>query len=84
MDEINQNQTPLVTESKGSVGPLIGSIIVIIILVIGAIYFWGDTMNKQNEERQTSNLSLANEQDASTLEDDLNAIPEVKADINNL
>ncbi len=40
------------TSAKGSIGPLIGSIIIIIVLVIGAIYFWGDMLNKKDLNKQ--------------------------------
>lgn len=70
-------------EPKGSIGPLIGSIIVIVILVIGAIYFWGDKLNKQ-EIKDQSPAALSASDDAAILERDLQNTPDVRADINNL
>lgn len=35
------NQVPMQEAPKKSVGPLVGIIIIIIVLVIGALYFWG-------------------------------------------
>ena len=77
MDQINTN------EPKGGMGPLIGSIIIIIVLVIGAVYFWGDKLNKQ-EIKDDAPAALSASDDATTLEQDLQNTPDVSADINNL
>lgn len=65
MDEQNSPQpSPAIgnvppAEPKGSVGPLIGSIIIIIVLIVGAIYFWGDTLNKKAaNEGQTASTTI--------------------------
>ena len=52
--EENQNNTPVNPEPKPSgdksFGPIIGIIIIIIMLVIGALYFWGNALNKQTQK----------------------------------
>ncbi len=45
------NFNTLNTQPK-SAGPVIGAVIIILILVIGALYFWGAALNRQ--ERETS------------------------------
>jgi len=54
-------ETPTNTKSnnthRASVGPIIGSAIVIIVLLIGALYFWGQQLNKQEKQRQESQKS---------------------------
>jgi len=35
-----------------SAGPVVGIIIIIVVLVIGALYFWGDQLNKQTPQTQ--------------------------------
>lgn len=82
MDQINT--TIEGSEPKGGMGPLIGSIIVIIILVIGAIYFWGDKLNKQEVTESQPAAALGATDDTATLEQDLLNTPDVKADINSL
>ena len=42
----NQN-TP---QKDSSVGPIIGSIIIIILIVLGGLYFWGYVINKQKAD----------------------------------
>lgn len=37
---------PQVKESK--VGPIIGIIIVVIVLIVGALYFWGERLAREN------------------------------------
>jgi len=73
-------------EEKGSMGPLIGSIIVIVILVIGAIYFWGGTLNKQEgapvDEQPAAALSSSD--DIGSLEQDLMNTPDIEIDTENI
>lgn len=80
---MDQTNTTTGSEPKGGMGPLIGSIIVIVILVIGAIYFWGDKLNKQETPSEPA-AALSSADDTATLEQDLNNTPVVPADINNL
>lgn len=35
------------TTEKKTFGPLIGIIIIVVVLVIGGLYFWGSQLNKQ-------------------------------------
>ncbi len=85
MDEnANPNATPA-AEPKGSMGPLVGSIIVIVILVIGAIYFWGEKLNTQEPIQETPAApALSQSDDVDSLETDLQNTPDVQADIENL
>jgi len=72
---------------KKSVGPIIGIIIIVIVLIAGALYFWGATLNKSEalppitEPAPLSNsdsLENINADLSATaingLDDDLNAI----------
>lgn len=36
-------------EKRGPVGPIIGVVIIIAILLFGALYFWGSLMNNESE-----------------------------------
>jgi len=49
----NVNEKPitdshhLLAPHKKSVGPLIGIIIILVLLIVGAFYFWGARLNKE-------------------------------------
>jgi flagellar basal body-associated protein FliL len=77
MDE--QNMQP----EKNSVGPLIGSIIVIVILVLGAIYFWGGKLNATKTEGSVGTVEQATNENID-LESDLTNIPEIDVDLNSI
>ncbi len=44
-------------DQQKPVGPIIGSAIVIIILLIGGLYIWGQQLNKQEKKRQEAQKS---------------------------
>jgi uncharacterized protein HemX len=79
MNEFNQNAPftppqntiptpPSAPQSEGGAGALIGSIIVILVLVAGAIYFYGREVSK-TEDVQNESAQI----DESNLEADLQA-----------
>lgn len=80
MDE--QNIQPIQPE-KNSVGPLIGSIIVIIILILGAIYFWGGKLNANKNEKPLETSEQITYENVD-LESDLTDIPEIDVDLNSI
>ena len=47
MDQANQ-VPPLQPTEKKSVGPIIGIVIIVIVLIAGALYFWGASLNRGN------------------------------------
>ena len=78
---------------KKAVGPVIGLIIILVIIVLGSIYFWttrkadapqnGDTAMEQDGSISTEGiLSQSSSDEPDTIEADLNAFGE--SDINNL
>lgn len=50
----NQNNSRTETENPikkdSGVGPIIGSVIIIILIILGGLYFWSYTINKQKSE----------------------------------
>ena len=63
---------------KKSYGALIGSIIIIVILVIGGLYVWQTKvkeikLKQQQAEMQAAAISAANMNELKTLEQDLNS-----------
>lgn len=67
---------------KGGVGALIGSIIIILILVLGALYFWGKEVNEKQKNLNQENATSSD--NVSGIEDDLNAedFSNIDADFN--
>ncbi len=53
---INTPIQNMVDDSKkdGKMGPLIGSIIIIIIFIIGGLYFWGSIVTRKQAEIQAN------------------------------
>lgn len=48
-------QTPDIVPAghkKGSIGPTVGIIIIVILLVFGALYFWGAKLNSTDQDQQ--------------------------------
>jgi hypothetical protein len=39
-------------ESRSSAGPIVGTIIIVILLVLGALYFWGAQLNRNAMKNQ--------------------------------
>ena len=58
MENLNTNQNPVnvmpqmpeETPKPSSIGPLIGIIIVILVIVLGGLYFWGQRVEKNADE----------------------------------
>ena len=66
------NQIPIQGAPKKSAGPFIGIIIIVIVIVLGAFYFWGAELNTQPvPETEATPLSSSDEIDA--IEADLSA-----------
>lgn len=78
---------------EGSVGPIIATIIILAVIVLGGLYFWGQrASNSTDQETATSTVEGAdvssieeqnNSDDASSIEADLNStnIDELDAEI---
>ncbi|HEY4496053.1 MAG TPA: hypothetical protein VJC04_01710 [Candidatus Paceibacterota bacterium] len=91
--EPNANQN---SENKPA-GPVIGAVIIILILIVGALYFWGAKLNKEanqtpddilNTEDQTLNQlqTQSTSTEISDIETDLNAtdLDNLDADLVNI
>ncbi|MBI4087807.1 hypothetical protein HY418_00265 [Candidatus Kaiserbacteria bacterium] len=37
---------------KPSSGPMVGIVIIVLLMIVGALYFWGARLNQQNAEDQ--------------------------------
>lgn len=52
MNNENQTPTPQYVRQEKSVGPVIGIIIIVMLMVLGAMYFWGERLEKASQLRQ--------------------------------
>jgi len=68
---------PVSAEPKKGVGALIGSIVVILILVLGALYFWGGKLEKANNNE---NAAAAGSEDVSDIDSDFNSLEQINLD----
>ncbi|GEM_PF-2114230 len=57
----NQTDHLLPPASKSPVGPIIGVIIIVALLIVGALYFWGAHLNAQNNPENNLPLILGND-----------------------
>lgn len=75
---MNPDQMPVTPEPKKSgVGALVGSIIIILILALGALYFWGGKVTKS----PTSGTGAQPASDeVSNIDTDFNNLPVVNLD----
>jgi hypothetical protein len=72
---------------ENPIGPLVGSVIILIILILGGLYFWADKLNR-DEKIRTEQERIRKEQalEEKKNHDDLNSIEAdiKKTDVNKL
>lgn len=90
--ENNNPMQPVPVVEERAIGPAIGVIIIILVLVLGGLYFWGERMNK-NTQMQNPQIEEMASPDTQTMEleqqsssDDINSIDaDLRAtDVNSL
>ena len=80
----DQNQAAPAAAPKKSFGPVIGIIIIVLVLILGGLYLWGEKLNEggyglgtentEEADAQTTALSEQSSSDtAASIEADLNA-----------
>ncbi|MDP1625404.1 MAG: hypothetical protein Q8L64_06655 [bacterium] len=81
--EPNQTQTPetQVAPSHRSFGPIIGIGVIIIALIVGALYFWGGAITK-NDEAGLAPLSSSDDLDS--IESDLMMSTDLEFDFSDI
>ncbi|MBI1974421.1 MAG: hypothetical protein HYS51_01000 [Candidatus Zambryskibacteria bacterium] len=87
MDEQNTNMNQ---PSGSSSGPIVGIIIILIVIILAGLYFWGqrgsmpNDTNAENTEVSTESISTQSDSDdAASIENDLNNTDlEVDTEIN--
>ncbi len=77
-------QTPRVPEDKKSIGPIVGIVIIILVLVLGGLYFWGQKINMMDQG--ISPETVLNAEDASLVQlgqqSDSDTTASIEADLN--
>lgn len=61
-----QTMPPQSGGSGGTTGPIIGIIIIVAVLVIGGLYFWGSKLSKETQDSMTPEEIVAEEDAART------------------
>ncbi len=44
----NQQAAPATPQKTGGVGAMVGTIIIVVLFLFGALYFWGEYLNARN------------------------------------
>ena len=76
--EMNMDNDPR-GEPKSSVGPIVGIVIIIIVLVIGGLYFWGQKLSTDDPDPEFSTSDSQTEELADTSDSD--AVDDIDADL---
>jgi hypothetical protein len=91
MEPNNPTETSnTVVHKEGSVGPVIGTIIILAVILLGGLYFWGNRNNSadlnsdSDIEAQVQDIETqGNSDDLNSIESDLNNTNyDVKTDLN--
>lgn len=81
MEPNNTTETSnAVVHKEGSVGPVIGTIIILAVILLGGLYFWGNRNNVNTETDDQQTDAQIQQIDAQGNSDDLNSI---QSDLNN-
>lgn len=68
------NNIPQKPTEQNGVGPVIGSIIVIMVVVIGGFYFWGSKIVKDGQSADIQNQAMSASYDMDSPEGDDSAV----------
>lgn len=80
--EGQQNNPNMPRESSGSAGPVIGIVVILVIVILGALYFWNQS---RTNDAALESIQTQNESDeANSIEADLDAtnVDNLDAEIN--
>jgi hypothetical protein len=82
------NDTTKANEGPQPVGPFIGIVIILVVIILGGLYFWGETINQESRDSaaveditgapDTTTAALetmSNSDELSTIESDLKNTP---------
>ena len=82
MDE--QNNTNIGQQTGGSSGPIVGVIVILVVIILAGLYFWGQRGIENMDETNTEAITTENtSDDTDSIENDLNNTDvEVDSEIN--
>lgn len=79
------NNVPQKPAEQNGVGPVIGSMIVIIVVIVGGVYFWGTKIIKDKQATEIENQAMSASADAELSNDvNVNEVDILDEDLNNL
>lgn len=70
--ENNTNNVSKKSDQQNEIGPVAGSIIVILVVLVGGIYFWGSKIAKNNQSAEVENQAMSAFDDMNSLENNVN------------
>jgi flagellar basal body-associated protein FliL len=75
MDPLQNQQQPMMAEPKKSYGGIIGIIVIVILLVVGALYIWGGKITGKSpvQNADTTTNTQPKSDEVSAIEQDLSA-----------
>jgi len=80
MENNMMNNVPQKPSAQNGIGPVIGSIIVIVVVIAGGLYFWGNKIAKDRQAEEIQNQAMSAPQDMDLSESDIDinqlSIPE--------
>ena len=76
---------PVQPQSKKAIGPIIGIVVIVVLLVIGAFYVWGNKMSNPSFTTETSEVApVSTSDDVSAIDADLQADGTLDVDLSEL
>lgn len=66
--ENNINNVSEKTKRQSEIGPVAGSIIVILVVLAGGVYFWGNKIVKNNQTAEVENQAMSASGDINSIE----------------
>lgn len=87
---LNQNPVMMPEPQKKSMGPMIGLLIILIVIILGGLYFWNQTADMPYENTSTDELGVIQQQgtsdEVSSIETDLQAtvIDSIDTELGNI
>lgn len=70
--ENNTNNVYENSKRQSEVGPVAGSVIVILVVLAGGVYFWGNKIVKNNQNAKVENQAMSAMSDANSTENIVN------------
>lgn len=70
--ENNINNVSEKTKRQSEIGPVVGSIIVILVVLAGGVYFWGNKIVKNNQTAEVENQAMSASGDINSAENIIN------------